>query len=241
LGAFIFLGAFFFLPESKQSDRNFSLRPSSIIRNYLLVIREPYFIFYSVIGALGFACLFAYIASSPAVFMEHFSLTQKQYGLLFAFLASGLIVAAQINTILLRRFKSERISLTTLIVQNGFGLLIFLVSFLQIDNFWLTVTLLFFYLSTIGMIMPNATALAMRPFEKNAGSASSLLGFIQMGLGALATVFTGLLNIKTVLPMVLSMFVCSLLSLSLIAWSIKFFQRKKIAERDAITKDHSLL
>src|SRR5215210_6398504 len=52
------LGVFFFLPESKQSDRNFSLRPSSIIRNYLLVITEPYFIFYSVIGALGFACLF---------------------------------------------------------------------------------------------------------------------------------------------------------------------------------------
>ena len=89
--------------------------------------------------------------------------------------------------------------------------------------------------------MPNATALAMRPFEKNAGSASSLLGFIQMGLGAFATIAIGILNIKTVLPMAMSMVACSLLSLGFIAWSIKFFQRKKIMEPGAITKDHTLV
>ena len=88
--------------------------------------------------------------------------------------------------------------------------------------------------------MPNGTALAMRPFEKNAGSASSLLGFIQMGLGALATIVIGILNIKTVLPMAASMVACSLLSLSLVAWSIKFFQRKKIMEVVAATKEHRL-
>jgi len=240
LGVLIFLGVFFFLPESKLADKNFSLKPPAIIKKYLFVIKEPYFIFFAFIGALGFASLFTYIASSPAVFMEHFSLTQKQYGILFAVLASGLILASQINTVLLRRFKSERIILTAVIFQNSIGVLLFLVSFLQLDNFWLIVSLLFFYLSTIGMVMPNATALAMKPFEKNAGSASALLGFIQMGLGALATVVIGLLNIKTVLPMAMSMLACSVLSLSLIAWSIKFFGRKKLVETIAIEKDHTL-
>src|SRR5687767_2911817 len=240
LGVLISLGVFFFLPESKAADKNFSLKPPAIIKNYLFVIKEPHFIFFAFIGALGFASLFTYIASSPAVFMEHFSLTQKQYGILFAVLASGLILASQINTVLLRRFKSERIILTAVIFQNSIGVLLFLVSFLQLDNFWLIVSLLFFYLSTIGMVMPNATALAMKPFEKNAGSASALLGFIQMGLGALATVVIGLLNIKTVLPMAMSMLACSVLSLSLIAWSIKFFGRKKLVETLAIEKDHTL-
>ena len=240
LGVLIFLGVFFFLPESRLADKNFSLKPPAIIKKYLFVIKEPYFIFFAFIGALGFASLFTYIASSPAIFMEHFSLTQKQYGILFAVLASGLILASQINTVLLRRFKSERIILTAVIFQNSIGVLLFLVSFLQLDNFWLIVSLLFFYLSTIGMVMPNATALAMKPFEKNAGSASALLGFIQMGLGALATVVIGLLNIKTVLPMAMSMLACSVLSLSLIAWSIKFFGRKKPVETIAIEKDHTL-
>lgn len=240
LGLIISVGVFFFLPESKPADKNFSLKPPAIIEKYLFVIKEPYFIFFAFIGALGFASLFTYIASSPAVFMEHFSLTQKQYGILFAVLASGLILASQINTILLRRFKSERIILTAVVFQNSIGVLLFLVSFLQLDNFWLIVSLLFFYLSTIGMVMPNATALAMKPFENNAGSASSLLGFIQMGLGALATVVVGLLNIKTVLPLATSMLACSLLGLTLVAWSIKFFGRKKTTETIAIEKDHTL-
>src|SRR5215203_2974742 len=124
LGVLISLGTFFFLPESKLSDKTFSLKPPAIIKKYLEVIKEPYFIFHGFIGALGFASLFTYIASSPAVFMEHFPLTQKQYGLLFAVLASGLIVASQINTVLLRRFKSERIILSSVIFQNTMGILL---------------------------------------------------------------------------------------------------------------------
>ena len=83
--------------------------------------------------------------------------------------------------------------------------------------------------------MPNATALAMRPFEKNAGSASALLGFIQMGLGALATIVIGLLNFKTVFPMAFCMLVCSLISLFMIIWSIRFFQKRKLARALANT------
>src|SRR5687767_1714622 len=84
LALLISIGVFFFLPESKASDKNFSLRPASIIKNYVSVIKQAYFTFYALVGALGFASLFSYISSSPAVFMEHFALTQKQYGLLFA-------------------------------------------------------------------------------------------------------------------------------------------------------------
>ena len=227
LAMLIAIGVYFFLPESKEADKDFSLKPASIIKNYLSVIKEAYFIFYAVIGALGFASLFSYISSSPAVFMEHFALTQKHYGLLFACLAAGLITASQINTLLLKKFRSKKIILTSLVVQNIVVGLLLLVSFLQPENFWLIVTMLFFYLSTIGMIMPNATALAMKPFEKNAGSASALLGFIQMGLGALATVVTGFLNIKTAFPMSVSMVVCSLINLGLLAWSIQFFKNQK--------------
>ncbi len=226
LALLIALGVFFFLPESKASDKTFSLKPASIIKNYLSVIKQAYFTFYALIGALGFASLFSYISSSPAVFMDHFALTQKEYGLLFACLAAGLIAASQVNNFLLKYYRSERIILTSLIIQNSIGLLLVVISFLQPDNFWLIVTLLFFYLSTIGMIMPNATALAMIPFEKNAGSASAMLGFIQMGLGALTTVVIGFLSIKTVLPMSVCMIVCSLMGLGMALWSIKFFLRK---------------
>ncbi|MBC7828203.1 MAG: multidrug effflux MFS transporter [Chitinophagaceae bacterium] len=218
----IFLGVLFFLPESKGADKKYSLHISSVLKNYRAVLRESYFVIYAIIGGIGFAGLFAHISSSPGVFMEHFALSQKQYGLLFAFLASGLIIASQINTFLLKSHKSEALIARALIFQNCFSAALLIVSLLHVDNFWIITGILFLYLSSIGLVMPNASALSMKPFEQNAGSASALLGFIQMGLGSLATVFIGVLNIKTVLPLAVSLLICSILGLCLITLSKKF-------------------
>lgn len=227
----IFLGVFFFLPESKGADKGYSLRVSSILKSYGAVLRESYFTIYAFLGAIAFASLFTYIASSPGVFMEHFGLTQKQYGWLFAGMASGLILASQINTLLLKYYRSERIILGALILQNCFGASLLLVSLLDLAGFWVTVGLLFLYLSTIGLIMPNASALAMKPFEQNAGSASALLGFTQMGLGSLATILIDVLHIQTVLPMAMSIMICSILGLGLGVWGTGFLSRGRVCNR----------
>lgn len=220
----IFLGVFFFLPESKKADKEYSLKITLIAQRYRAVLQEPEFVVYAIIGGLGFASLFSYIASSPGVFMEHFRLSQKQYGWLFAFMASGLIIFSQVNTLLLKRYKSEFIILHALILQNCFGVLLIILSFLSLNNFWITIGVLFLYLSSIGLIMPNGSALSMKPFEQNAGSASALLGFIQMGLGSVATILIGTLNIQTVLPMALTIMTCSLLGLGLAIWSRGFLK-----------------
>ena len=220
----IFVGVALFLPESKGPDKNYSLHIFSVLKNFGSVLRESYFLVYAIVGGLGFAALFAHISSSPGVFMEHFKLSQKQYGLLFAFLASGLILASQVNTLLLKRYKSESLIERSLILQNVFGTLLLIVGLFNIDHFWLTTGLLFLFLSSVGLIMPNASALAMRPFEQNAGSASALLGFIQMGLGSLATVFVGVLNIKTVFPLATAIMISSMLGLTLAVWSRKFLR-----------------
>jgi DHA1 family bicyclomycin/chloramphenicol resistance-like MFS transporter len=222
----IMLGVVFFLPESKEADKKYSLQISSIIKNYGSVVTKSYFIIFALIGGIGFAGLFAHIASSPGVFMEYFGLTQKEYGLLFAFLASGLIIASQVNTALLKRYKSEQLIRSALIFQVGAACALLMVSLLQLENFWLTSGLLFLFLSSIGLVMPNASALSMKPFEENAGSASALLGFIQMGLGSLATVVVGVLHIKTVLPLTISLMICSMLGLGLAIWSTGFFKSR---------------
>jgi MFS transporter, DHA1 family, multidrug resistance protein len=50
-------------------------------------------------------------------------------------------------------------------------------------------------------VYPNAAALCMSPFSKNAGMASALLGFIQIGAGAFISAGTGLLLVNPVLAM----------------------------------------
>jgi MFS transporter, DHA1 family, multidrug resistance protein len=49
------------------------------------------------------------------------------------------------------------------------------------------------YLAGLGMVLPHAIAGAMTPFPERAGSASSLLGFVQQGVAALCGVGVGTL------------------------------------------------
>jgi DHA1 family bicyclomycin/chloramphenicol resistance-like MFS transporter len=84
-------------------------------------------------------------------------------------------------------------------------------------NNWLSlagiIALLFAFLCCLGFINPNTAALSLAPFTKNAGSASSLMGAIQMGIGSLASTVVSLYNTHTATPMAVTMCGSSLLAL----------------------------
>jgi DHA1 family bicyclomycin/chloramphenicol resistance-like MFS transporter len=94
------------------------------------------------------------------------------------------------------------------------------------------VALLFLFLLCAGVTYPNAAALALEPFSKNIGSASALLGFLQLGLGSLAAAFVGLLDDSGARPMAVVMSVCSALGWAYLRWSLKA-QRTAHAVADA--------
>jgi DHA1 family bicyclomycin/chloramphenicol resistance-like MFS transporter len=54
--------------------------------------------------------------------------------------------------------------------------------------YWSRAVQFFVFLSCIGLTYPNAAAIALAPFPRNVGSASALLGFIQMGTGAVMSI-----------------------------------------------------
>jgi DHA1 family bicyclomycin/chloramphenicol resistance-like MFS transporter len=45
-------GTYFFFPESKKPDPNFSLKPAPIVRNFLAVLKHPHFIPYALARAI---------------------------------------------------------------------------------------------------------------------------------------------------------------------------------------------
>jgi DHA1 family bicyclomycin/chloramphenicol resistance-like MFS transporter len=60
--------------------------------------------------------------------------------------------------------------------------------------------LFFVALTCLGFTNPNATALALSPFTRNVGSASALLGFLQIGVAGLASAGIGFLNVTDSIP-----------------------------------------
>jgi MFS transporter, DHA1 family, multidrug resistance protein len=202
LGVAITLLTVFLLPESYPPDKQFSLKPLPIVRNFFSVLRVRQFVVYVFVEAFAFAGLFAYVSGSPVVFMGYFHLDKRTYGWVFAFLSVAFIGLSQLNSLLLRRYKSGQIVRVALAGQLIVAVL-FLVG--NVAGWWglgYTIFFLFLFLTFLGFTYPNAAALALAPFSKNAGTASALLGFFQLGIGALASVGVSVFSNGTAMPMV---------------------------------------
>ena len=229
----ILLAVWFLLPETRQPDPGFSLRPAAILGSMRTVIRERQFYMYALTGAISSAGLFAYLAGSPFVMLTLFGVSQQQYGLIFAFIASGLIGSSQLNNFLLRRFNSVQIVRVSLIVQTCLGILLFTGSVFHWIGLGGTIALIFLFLSCQGFSFPNSSALSMAPFTREAGSASAIMGALQMGMGALSIGLVGYLKPLTALPMTGTMAACALLALLLLTWASRKeanFRNKNVDE-----------
>ncbi len=222
----ILIAVYFFLPESKKPDPDFSLKPNSILKNFVAIIKNPQFSMFTFTGAVAYAGLYAYISGSPYVFMVIFKVSEKYYGWIFAFIAAGLISASQYNNFLLKKYRSEQIIRWALYLQNTMGILLLSTSLLGIANLYLTIILIFLFLCCQGCIFPNASALSMAPFAHNAGTASALMGFIQLSFGALMSAMVSFLQNGSSLPMTGVMAFCSI-SASLVL----LFGNKRIANK----------
>jgi MFS transporter, DHA1 family, multidrug resistance protein len=223
IAALLLVAVIFLLPESKQPDPSMSLRPKNILVNFKFVLKQPQFFTYAFSGAIAAAGLFAYLAGSPFVFMKIFKMSEQQYGWIFGLIAAGLITCSQLNNVMLRKFSSGQIIRTVLVVQSIIGLLLCIGSYVDWLNLYSTIFLIFLFLAGQGFSFPNSAALSMAPFTKEAGSASALMGAMQMGFGAIASALVGMINNGTTLPMLAVMAGCALSALIILS-----FGRKRI-------------
>ncbi len=223
-----------FLPESKQPDKSISLAPKAVFAEYLEVLKEPLFVTYVFAGGISAAGMFAYISASPFVFIELFGLSEKQFGWLFGFNAFGLIAASQVNSLLLKKYSSEIIVYLVSIVQVIAAIALFSLTFFGWLGFGGTFALIFIYLAMQGFIFPNTSALGMRPFNKNAGSASALMGSLQMVFGALASAGVSALHDNTALPMTGIIAFCAIISLLSIIVGTKMIGRVSKSRDEAV-------
>ncbi|MCC9070004.1 multidrug effflux MFS transporter [Flavobacterium sp. F-65] len=232
MGIVILIASQVGLPNTHKPDTSISLKPRPIITNFLRVVKEPQFFTYAFTGAVSFSGLFTYVASSPIVFMDIFKVDAKIYGWIFAFMSLSFIGASQLNSFLLRKFSSEQMIFGALITQSVISI-VFLI--LAINNFlglYETIGMLFIYLACLGISNPNTAGLTMAPFAKNAGSASALMGAIQLGLGAIASFAVGVFVKSSIVPMVAIM-----TTTTITAFIILNIGKRFIKEKVAISND----
>ncbi|PWK27609.1 DHA1 family bicyclomycin/chloramphenicol resistance-like MFS transporter [Arcicella aurantiaca] len=215
MGFLLFFAVIFRLAESKQADQSISLKPQHIIPTFFNIFKNPQFFTYAFAGSMVSGGVYAYLSGSPFVFMKIYKVTEQQYGWIFGLLAGGLILSSQLNNLALRKYRSEQIVRVVLTIQTVVGILLCLGSVIDGLNLYTTILLIFIFLCCQGFSFPNSSALSLVPFSKEAGSASALLGAIQMGIGSLAAALVGFLSNGTSIPMTAVMAGCAVLGLTI--------------------------
>jgi MFS transporter, DHA1 family, multidrug resistance protein len=231
IAVFVALLVLFFLPEAQRPDPTVSLKPKPIILTFISVIRNPQFATYTFSGAFAFATLFIYVAGSPVIFMETYHVSPQGYGAIFALLSVGFIGGSQLNIWLTRTYSSVRIFQLALICQVIASFL-FLIC---VSYGWLglygTVGMFFVCLTCVGLINPNANALALAPFERNIGSASALLGCTQIGVAALASSGVGIFNSGDIIPIIALLTTTTTMALVILLIGIRSVDKASLAVR----------
>lgn len=207
-GLLCLLLVYFALPESLPESRRTQQGLGAVLRSYAGLLSDARFMGYTLASGLASAAMFTYISGSPFVFIELNGVPPERYGFLFGINALGLIAASQLNRWLLSRYSSGRILVTSLAVTATTGLLLAVAAATGIGGFVGMLALLFFCIASTGLVGPNATAAAMAPYARMAGSASALMGAIQFGLGAVAGSLIGVFFNGTALPMAAIIALC---------------------------------
>jgi DHA1 family bicyclomycin/chloramphenicol resistance-like MFS transporter len=218
LGAAGLTGSLIRLRESHRGERK-PLVVRNVLGTYWHLLRDRMFVGYVLTGGMAMAGMFAYIVGSPYVFMEHFHLTTRQFGFIFGLNALGLVLAAQLNARLVRYFTSDAIIKRVLAIQVAVGLLLFAGAVPGIIQLYGVAALIFIYVSSVGCLFPNITAMAMAPHGARAGSASALIGVIQFALAAASASLIGAANSGAAIPVATVIAICAV-SAAVLYWTM---------------------
>ena len=200
----VFVAAAFGLRETLPRARRDAKGLRQVGATFVLVSRNRGFVIYALTLGFAFAEMFAYIAASPFVLEDIHDLSPQQFSLVFAMNAVGLMAVSQVNRALVGRVGLRRLLGVGVAAGTTAGLSLLVVVLLD-AGLPAILPCLFVAVASLGVVIPNATALALTPFPHIAGSASALIGATQFAFGAVAAPLVGAFGRETAVPMAVAM------------------------------------
>jgi DHA1 family bicyclomycin/chloramphenicol resistance-like MFS transporter len=164
------------------------------------LVRDRAFMGYTLAMGFSFGAMATYISGSPFVLEDIHGVSPQLFSVLFALNAAGIVTASQLSRSVVGRFGPARLLAfgVTTCAAGGVGVLASVVFGLGLGGL---LPSFFVMVSSLGMVLPNSTALALADHPRTAGSASALLGLAQFAVGAIAAPLAGVGGSDTALPL----------------------------------------
>ncbi|MFI5001279.1 MAG: Bcr/CflA family multidrug efflux MFS transporter [Reyranellales bacterium] len=209
IGVLAWTAAYIRLPETLRPEYRQPFVPSSILRRFGELVRHRAFMGYALTGAFQFGALFSFLSGSPFVFIEKYGVDPRAFGLIFGGMVAFMTVGSLLNARFVRVFGAGRILRAGVIVPAIVGPTALVMGIIEARTgaigLWPFLLCFAPQIASNSLIGPNAMALALQRYPHMAGTASSLIGVLQFGIGALFGAVVGQTFNGTIAPMTTAM------------------------------------
>ncbi|MBU2021730.1 MAG: multidrug effflux MFS transporter [Gammaproteobacteria bacterium] len=202
-----FIGSALLLPDVKQ---NMVAKPSAshYCKSYIECLRAPLLIQYVLTNAFSFAGMFAFIATSAFVYIEHFQLSETYYAVLFSANIFAIIIATLLNSYLSKRYSVSAALSTAVAISFAATLIIWGMIGFNKTPLALFVVATMLYISVTGAIGANSLATLFAQLPEKAGTVSGLLVATQFAMGSFISYMASLLFDGTPASLLIMMACC---------------------------------
>lgn len=199
VGVLLFCAVVFGLGETLPPRQRLSGGVSASLVAFRDLLANRPFVGYALSCGFAFAACIVYYADSPFVLQNIYGVPPQRFGLLFGINALGIFTMSQVNGRLVGRVSPQKLLMwgvaalaitgvcLLVVVASGIGLVGLLVSFFAMT-------------ASLGLIIPNSATLALST-TRTAGSASALLGLLQLAIGSVLAPLVGVNGSTNAVPM----------------------------------------
>ena len=198
-GLILLLLVVFTLPETNAAVGDEDAKCKSaryFIRAYGEVLTTRQFIGYAAPVAGALAGIFSFHSVGPFVLIDQLGVAPTAYGWFTLMSVSGYFIGALITNRLAGKVPGDQMIVAGLVVAGlaGFGMVgiggMAVTGVLTLTPMWFMPPMIGWAFSA-GLTMPNGATGALQPFTRIAGTASALLGAMQIGAGAALSALIG--------------------------------------------------
>ena len=183
------------LPETLKPEYRQPLHLGSVVSRFGQLLKHRLFMGYALTSTFQFAALMSWLSGAPFAFIQGYGLSPRAFGLMFA---AAIVLFTGCNLLNARFapvFGSSKILRSAVIVPLVFGPAGLVLALIEKQTgavgWWPFLLLIVPHVAMMALVVPNATALALQRYPHIAGTASSLMGVLQYGVGSLFGVAVG--------------------------------------------------
>lgn len=187
MGAAMFALCFAAMPETGTPSKQ-RISTAGVAYNYVTIFRDRTFRRFAGTNALTLGSLYAFHSGGPELMINQLGLSPSSFGFVaFLHSAAYMVGAAAVSALSARIANAATVIIWNALVMFGSGLAMLA---LTLSGYATVVSIMIFMVSfgfSLGAILPLGVAGALSPFKASAGTATALLGALQMAAGAAAS------------------------------------------------------